>query len=200
MRKNRYSVSLLMLLLCGMILLTSCSALTAQQITLNNSGGMGGGGNRNAMRGMMNADLIGKVVSVNGSKITIDVMEQAQRRSPVLNDHSATMSSPTDATAPRSSSMPNNSTSNMNTPNTNSTSTADRRDGNTSNISSTGVEKTISVSEGVTISQITAIMPQSNKNSTATTLKLSDLKAGQILMIWYKDNTNTVEKISVMDS
>lgn len=200
MRKNRYSVSLLMLLLCGMILLTSCNALTAQQITLTNSGGMGGGGNRNAMRGMMNADLIGKVVSVNGSKITIDVMEQAQRRSPALNDHSATMSSPTHATAPRSSSMPNNSTPNTNTPNTDTTSTTDRRDGNTSNINSTGVEKTISVSEGVTISQITAIMPQSNKNSTATTLKLSDLKAGQILMIWYKDNTNTVEKISVMDS
>lgn len=200
MRKNRYSVSLLMLLLCGMILLTSCSAITAQQITLNNSGGMGGGGNRNAMRGMMNADLIGKVVSVNGSKVTIDVMEQAQRRSPALNDHSATMSSPTNATAPRSSSMPNNSTPSTNTPTTDPTSTTDRRDSNTSNISSTGVEKTISVSEGVTISQITAIMPQSNKNSTATTLKLSDLKAGQILMIWYKDNTNTVEKISVMDS
>lgn len=183
-----------------MILLTSCSAITAQQITVNNSGGMGGGGNRNAMRGMMNADLIGKVVSVNGSKVTIDVMEQAQRRSPALNDHSATMSSPTDATAPRSSSMPNNSTPNTNTPTTDPTSTADRRDGNASNISSTGVEKTISVSEGVTISQITAIMPQSNKNSTATTLQLSDLKAGQILMIWYKDNTNTVEKISVMDS
>jgi len=197
MRKKGYSVSSLLLLLCGMIILTSCSAITAQQITLNNTGG---GGHRNTMRGMINADLIGKVVSVNGSKVTIDVMEQAQRRSPAFNDHSAIMSSPTDITAPRSSSMPNNSTPNTNTPTTNPTSTADRRDGDTSNISSTGVEKTISVSEEVTISQITAIMPQSNKNSTVTTLTLSDLKAGQILMIWYKDNTNTVEKISVMDS
>ncbi len=195
MRKNRYSVSFLMLLLCGMILLTSCSAITAQQITVNNSGGMGGGGNRNAMRGMMNADLIGKVVSVNGSKITIDVMEQAQRRSTVLDDHSAVLSSPSQTTTPNSKRTPD-----THTPNTDRTLPTDRSDGSTSTMSKTGVEKTITIGEEVSISQITAMMPQTNKNSTTTTLKVSDLKAGQILMIWYKDNTNTVEKISVMDS
>lgn len=195
MRKKRYSVSMLMLLLCGLMLLTSCSAITAQQIPLNSTSTMGGGGNRNAMRGMMDADLIGKVVSVKGSTITIDVMEQAQRRSPVADDHSAVLSSPSQTTTPNSS-----RTSNTPTPNTDRTFPTDRSNGSTSTMSKTGVEKTITIGEEVTISQITAMMPQTNKNSTTTTLKVSDLKAGQILMIWYKNNTNTVEKISVMDS
>lgn len=194
MRKKRYPVSLLLLLLCGMMVLTSCSAITAQRITLN-TGGMGGGNNRNALRGMMNADLIGKIVAVNGSKITIDVMEQAQRRSTVLDDHSAVLSSPSQTTTPNSKRTPD-----THTPNTDRTLPTDRSDGSTSTMSKTGVEKTITIGEEVSISQITAMMPQSNKNSTATTLKVSDLKAGQILMIWYKDNTNTVEKVSVMDS
>lgn len=194
MREKRYPVSLLLLLLCGMMVLTSCSAITAQRITLN-TGGMGGGGNRNAMRGMMNADLIGKIVSVNGSKITIDVMEQAQRRSTALDDHSAVPSSPSQTNTPSSKRTPD-----THTPNTDRTLPTDRSNGSTSTMSKTGVEKTITIGEEVSISQITAMMPQSNKNSTATTLKVSDLKAGQILMIWYKDNTNTVEKISVMDS
>lgn len=195
MRKKRYSVSMLMLLLCGLMLLTSCSAITAQQIPLNSTSTMGGGGNRNAMRGMMDADLIGKVVSVKGSTITIDVMEQAQRRSPAVDDHSAVLSSPSQTTTPNS-----NRTSNTPTPNTDRTFPTDRSNGSTSTMSKTGVEKTITIGEEVTISQITAMMPQTNKNSTTTTLKVSDLKAGQILMIWYKNNTNTVEKISVMDS
>lgn len=194
MRKKRYPVSLLLLLLCGMMVLTSCSAIIAQRITLN-TGGMGGGNNRNAMRGMMNADLISKIVSVNGSKITIDVMEQAQRSSTALDDHSAVLSSPSQTNTPNS-----NRTPDTHTPNTDRTLPTDRSDGSTSTMSKTGVEKTITIGEEVSISQITAMMPQTNKNSTATTLKVSDLKAGQILMIWYKDNTNTVEKISVMDS
>ncbi|CAJ1316615.1 hypothetical protein [Paenibacillus nuruki] len=194
MREKRYPVSLLLLLLCGMMVLTSCSAITAQRITLN-TGGMGGGNNRNALRGMMNADLIGKIVAVNGSKMTIDVMEQAQRRSPAVDDHSAVLSSPSQTTTPNS-----NITPDTHTPNTDRTLPTDRSNGSTSTMSKTGVEKTITIGEEVSISQITAMMPQSNKNSTATTLKVSDLKAGQILMIWYKDNTNTVEKISVMDS
>lgn len=194
MRKKRYPVSLLLLLLCGLMLLTSCSAITAQQITLN-TGGMGGGNNRNALRGMMNADLIGKIVAVNGSKITIDVMEQAQRRSPAVDDHSAVLSSPSQTATPSSKRTPD-----THKPDTDRTLPTDRSDGSTSTMSKTGVEKTITIGEEVSISQITAMMPQSNKNSTATTLKVSDLKAGQILMIWYKDNTNTVEKVSVMDS
>ncbi|MGV7115209.1 hypothetical protein [Paenibacillus kyungheensis] len=194
MRKKRYPVSLLLLLLCGMMVLTSCSAITAQRITLNTDG-MGGGNNRNALRGMMNADLIGKIVAVNGSKITIDVMEQAQRRSTALDDHSAVLSSPSQTATPNS-----NRTSNTPTPNTDRTFPTGRSNGSTSTMSKTGVEKTITIGEEITISQITAMMPQTNKNSTTTTLKVSDLKAGQILMIWYKDNTNTVEKISVMDS
>jgi len=195
MRKKRYPVSLILLLLCGMMVLTSCSAITAQQIPLNSTSTMGGGGNRNAMRGMMNADLIGKIVAVNGSKMTIDVMEQAQRRSTALDDHSAVLSSPSQTNTPNS-----NRTPDTHTPNTDRTLPTDRSDGSTSTMSKTGVEKTITIGEEVSISQITAMMPQSNKNNTATTLKVSDLKAGQILMIWYKDNTNTVEKISVMDS
>ncbi len=195
MRKKRYPVSLILLLLCGMMVLTSCSAITAQRIPLNSTSTMGGGNNRNALRGMMNADLIGKLISVNGSKITIDVMEQAQRRSTVLDDHSAVLSSPSQTTTPNS-----NRTPDTHTPNTDRTLPTDRSDGSTSTMSKTGVEKTITIGEEVSISQITAMMPQTNKNSTTTTLKVSDLKAGQILMIWYKDNTNTVEKISVMDS
>lgn len=194
MRKKRYPVSLLLLLLCGMMVLTSCSAITAQRITLN-TGGMGGGNNRNALRGMMNADLIGKIVAVNGSKMTIDVMEQAQRRSTALDDHSAVLSSPSQTATP--SSKP---TLDTHKPDTGRTLPTDRSNGSTSTMSKTGVEKTITIGEEVSISQITAMMPQSNKNNTATTLKVSDLKAGQILMIWYKDNTNTVEKVSVMDS
>lgn len=195
MRKKRYPVSLILLLLCGMMVLTSCSAITAQQIPLNSTSTMGGGNNRNALRGMMNADLIGKIVAVNGSKITIDVMEQAQRRSTALYDHSAVLSSPSKTATPSSKRTPD-----THKPDTDRTLPTDRSDDSTSTMSKTGVEKTITIGEEVSISQITAMMPQTNKNSTTTTLKVSDLKAGQILMIWYKDNTNTVEKVSVMDS
>ncbi|MDQ0194943.1 hypothetical protein [Paenibacillus wynnii] len=143
MRKRVYVILTgLMMIVCSLVLI-SCDAITAQKITNTGSGsfpGMNGGGrngapgmngrqgmdratrnsNGNSMRGMMNADLTGKILTLDGNTVTVELVD-------------------------------------------------------------TGEQKTLTI-------------------STDSTVKTSDLKEGQIIIVWYKENTETVERITVMNA
>ena len=143
MRKRVHVIlTRLMMLVCSLALV-SCDAITAQKITNTGSGsfpGMNGGGrngapgmngrqgtdraassrNGNSMRGMMNADLMGKILSVDGDTVTVELVE-------------------------------------------------------------TGEQKTLTI-------------------STDSAIKTSDLKEGQTIIVWYKENTETVERITVVNA
>ncbi|SEL63094.1 hypothetical protein [Paenibacillus sp. OK003] len=102
MRKNGYLTSAMLLLLTCSVLLSACDVITAQNITntgsaqgINGGGMMNGGGpgmnggtqrgggqgmngrtgGQDNMRGMMNADLTGRVISATGSTVTISLLE-----------------------------------------------------------------------------------------------------------------------------
>ncbi|MHC1683990.1 MAG: hypothetical protein AB6733_13720 [Clostridiaceae bacterium] len=164
MKRKIYSTSIIMLLFSCSILLTSCSAITAQNITNKGSNqGMNGvpamndnqrangnaNDNGNFKGGMASANLMGKIVSVDGNSIKIEVVEQTGN--------------------------------------------------NTAEVKSTGIEKTIEIGDGVNISQGMMGMQRQNNNSQGS-IKVSDLKKDKIIMIWYKESTETVERISVVQS
>lgn len=198
MRKS-YHIFLVMVLSVSCALLVSCEAITAQNITntgnvagmngsqgmngspnINGGNGMNGGprDNGNFMHGMMNADLTGKIVSINGNTVKIELVERTQDNGPV---------------------NPNNGQQNTNgNQNSGGNDKRSQRGFQDSMFKTTGVEKTFTVSNDADISQGMA-RPNQNDN-TKSSMKLSDLKKGQIIMVWYKKNTETVERISVMGS
>lgn len=72
--------------------------------------------------------------------------------------------------------------------------------GGAAELTYTGVEKTLTVSNDVKISQRPNMGRQNTNNNSSLATKVSDLKKGQVIMIWYKANTETVERISVIQS
>ena len=152
MRKRVHVILTVLLLLVCSVTLISCDAITAQKITDTGSGsfpGMNGGGRngapgmRNSMRGMMNADLAGKVLSVNGNNVTIQIVEQSRSKE---NDQ-----------------------------------TQGGFPGGKMQWNETGEQTTLTI-------------PASD-----STIKASELKKDQMIMIWYKEGTDTVERITVMN-
>ncbi|WP_310143624.1 hypothetical protein [Paenibacillus amylolyticus] len=53
------------------------------------------------------------------------------------------------------------------------------------------------VNDDVIITRGMAMGSQDNKSSSDSTLQLSDLKQGDMIMIWYRDNTGKVERIMI---
>ncbi|WP_458119011.1 hypothetical protein [Paenibacillus sp. Z6-24] len=242
MRIRKYTLCWSTALLAGAVLLGGCDVITAQNITDSSGSGMNGGGtgmnggpgrNGGGMRGMMNADVMGKVISVNGSTLKIELLEQTRSRDqsrtgdrnarPDTDGQSAdgTSSANSTAPAPTNSSDPSNPSNTGNAGNTDHAGNAGTDQGTGAGqplpggtspgrqmeMNSTGEEKTLQISGDVQISEGPGMMPQLNaadsKTNSATsamesTLKLSDLKAGETVMIWYKENTGTVERIMVM--
>lgn len=198
-KRNRTTSYIWMMLVCS-ILLVSCDAITSQQIAMPSSnpgmtgfpnmnggdGGMNGApnanggfnrggaggtdsdartGNREAMRGgMMNADSMGKVISVDGNVITVTLVEQVQSGQPSSSSNNS-----------QQGSFP----------------------GATIEINDTSVEMKWTVNDDVTITRGMAMGKQDNKSSSDSALQLSDLKQGDMIMIWYQDNTEKVERIVI---
>ncbi|ANF96645.1 hypothetical protein [Paenibacillus bovis] len=231
MRHKTYALCWSAALLSGAILLSGCDVITAQNIPANGGSGMNGGGmgmnggpgrNGSSMRGMMNADIIGKVISVNGNMLNIELMEQSRNgtkseasagQTRTDTKGSSTADSSTSAPRPDRNSLPDkNGSSDAERSTTGTPQQSPGRDGGGPELNSTGEKKTLKVSEEVQISEGPGMMPQmSTKPSTSATdptnpanpiagseLQLSDLKAGETVMIWYKQNTETVERITVM--
>jgi len=129
-----------------------------------NGGGTNGrnGGGAEAMQGMMDADVTGRIVSIEGGTITVDLLEQEQ----------------TDATSNQGRQW-------------------NPTDGNT-DLKETGIEMKISVGDDVQISRgVTMGGPDNQSSNGAADMSLSDLKTGDVIRIWYKDNTETASRIVV---
>lgn len=200
MRKKFYTMFLITLLIVCSMLFVSCEAITAQNINTDSLGsGLGLGGlnahpwmnggpsrtrssNMNLNNEMMNADLMGKIISVNGSSIELELIDQAKNSQP----------SP-------SNDVKQNTKDNKNNDNNNTQSSKDIQ-GEMPNINFTGTYKTITVSDDVDISQLGRMQRQNHNNASKSTLTLSSLKKNEIIMGWYKENTETVDKIIVAQS
>lgn len=207
MRKILSNIFIIMLLTCSMSLI-SCEAIKAQNINADSFSGMKGGtgmvggpriqkgpgianedhgisgdpglnGNID-MHGNINADLIGKIISVDGNIITIELIEQTEnKKSKNSNNEKQDMKD------------------NENSDNNNSLNAFSR---NSFEVNYTGIYKTLEVSDDVDISQETNTDIQTQNSDSKSQIKISDLKKDQIIMAWYKENSDTVEKINVMQS
>ncbi|WFA83316.1 hypothetical protein [Paenibacillus amylolyticus] len=181
MRKNKYftSVTLLLLLGCS-VMLTACDVITAQNITATGSAqGMNGGGMPNGgglgmnggtprggrgtagmndrtgssgmTQGMMNADITGRVISVNGNTVTLALLEVQDNSSPSRE------------------------------------------------WMDTGMEMKLNISDDVAITEGMGTPGSDNSIPRAnSSIQVSDLQKENIVMVWYKDNTETVERVMVV--
>jgi hypothetical protein len=193
MRKNGYLISAVLLLLTCSVLLSACDAITAQNITntgsaqgMNGGGMMNGGGpgmnggtqrgggqgvngrtgGQDDMRGMMSADLTGRVISATGSTVTISLLE-VEDNSPSDSDN---------GNGRRSGSSR----------------------GGSMDMKDTGIKMKLNISEDVDITEGMGA-PGNNQNANSS-LQVSDLKEGDVVMVWYKENTETVERMVVTQS
>lgn len=65
----------------------------------------------------------------------------------------------------------------------------------------TGVEMKLKLNVDVSITQGMEMGGRGNTSSDANgAIQVSDLKEGDVVMAWYKDNTETVERMAVVQS
>ncbi|ETT39909.1 hypothetical protein C161_03644 [Paenibacillus sp. FSL R5-192] len=161
-------------------MLTACDVITAQNITKTGSAqGMNGGGMPNGgglgmnggtprggratagmndrtgspgmTQGMMNADITGRVISVNGNTVTLALLEVQDNSSP----------------------------------------SREWKD--------TGMEMKLNISDDVAITEGMGTPGSDNSSPRAnSSIQVSDLQKENIVMVWYKDNTETVERVMVV--
>lgn len=192
MRKNYYFTSILILLAGCAVLLAACDVITDQNITntgtaqgmngggmMNGGPGMNGGmqrgggmndrtGEPDDMRGAMNADLTGRIVSIDGDTVILALLEFQGFSSQNSNNQGQQDG------APGSGSR---------------------------GINETGVEMKLKLNTDVSITQGMEMGGRGNNNSDANgAIQVSDLKEGDVVMAWYKDDTETVERMAVVQS
>ncbi|MFE6078834.1 hypothetical protein ACFVQB_30750 [Paenibacillus sp. NPDC057886] len=192
MRKNGYLTSAMLLLLTCSVLLSACDAITAQSITntgsaqgMNGGGMMNGGGpgmnggtqrgggqemngrtgGKDDMRGMMNSDITGRVVSATGSTVTISLLE--------VQDNSSTDANNGNGRQPGASR------------------------GGGMDMKDTGIEMMLNISGDVDITEGMGMGAPGNNPNANSSIQVSDLKEGDVVMVWYKENTETVERMVV---
>lgn len=215
MKKIFYNMFVITALIICSMLFVSCDAITAQNINPDSfsgingvpmPGGINGNPNRSAGQGrnneqgignrsgkngitngnfmgeMMNADLIGKIISVDGNSIEVELIQQAgNSNSSVLNNNSL------------------NLRSNKNTDSMNTQPSLDNQ-GEMPELNLTGTYKTIIINDDVSISLLRKTQRQNQNNPSKSSIKVSDLKKDEIIMMWYKEDTETVERINVIQS
>ncbi|QOS76936.1 hypothetical protein JNUCC31_19115 [Paenibacillus sp. JNUCC31] len=175
MRKNGYLTSAMLLLLTCSVLLAACDAITAQNITNTASAqGMNGGG-------MMNGGGPG----MNGG--TQRGMRNADLTGRVV---SATGSTVTIALLEVQDNASTGST------NGNGRQPGGSR-GESMNMKDTGIEMKLNIGDDVKITEGMGIGAPGNNQSTDSSIQVSDLKEGDVVMVWYKENTKTVERMVV---
>ncbi|SEP22162.1 hypothetical protein [Paenibacillus sp. OK076] len=189
MRKNSYLTAAILSLLTCSVLLSACDVITAQNITntgsaqgMNGGGpGMNGGtqrgvgqgmngrtGGQDEMRGMMNADLTGRVISATGSTVTISLLE--------VQDNSSTDSTNGNGRQPGASR------------------------GGSMDMKDTGIEMKLNISGDVDITEGMGMGAPGNNQNANSSIQVSDLKEGDVVRVWYKENTETVERMVVTQS
>lgn len=173
MRKRVYNIVIVMLLIICSLVLTSCEAITAQNINNIDSDDSI---NDNLRVGVeRKPDVIGKIISLSIDSIRIELIESNE------NEKSSKPGIEKD----------------------------DEKDDNNKQIQKsfskdlfenkyTGIEKTFSVSDDVEISQGSSVGIGNKDIKPKVSEKVLDLKKGQIIMAWFKEDTEIVEKISVI--
>ncbi len=159
----------------------------------------GNGGYRGQLQGQ-GADLTGEVSSISGNQITLKVIKM-----PAFNrngtsprggtGNSGNTSQPAAGSTPAAE--PSSSTPASDSSNTSPDSRGPKGNGHSQprGIQYTGETKTVTIPDGVAITA----MARTNGDSNQQTLKLSDIKEGNVLQIWYSDkDKGTVSKINVM--
>lgn len=179
-------IFIITLLVTCSIFFVSCESITAQNINTDSISSMNSdpnmqndpGSKMNLSNKNMNSDIIGKIISVDGNLITLEMIEQTET----------------------------NKTSNSNDEKQN---TIDKQNNNNRKskryfslnrfkINFTGDYKTLEVNTDADIWQESSMGSQNENNTSKSTVKISDLKKDQIIMIWYKENTEIVDKICVV--
>ncbi|MFS0871005.1 hypothetical protein [Paenibacillus xylanilyticus] len=194
MRKNNYFTSVLILLMGCSVLLAACDVITAQTITntgsaqgMNGGGMMNGGADMNGgtprgggtgmngrtggpseRGGMMNADLTGRIISIDGNTVTVELLEFKDNSSQNSDNLGQQGGAP----------------------------------GGSMEMNETGVEMKLTLDADVSITEGMAMGGRGNtsQNTNSTTIQVSDLKEGDVVMVWYKENTETVERMAVIQS
>lgn len=174
MRKRLYNVVIVMLLSICSLALTSCEAITAQNITNIDSDDSI---NDNLKVGVeRKPDVMGKIISVSVDSIKMELIETNK------NDKSTNPS-----IAEKEDEKDNNN---------NQIQKGFSKDLFENNY--TGIEKTFSVGNDVEISQGASMSMENKESKSKISAKVLDLKKGQIIMAWFKEDTEIIEKISVM--
>lgn len=182
------TISLIAISLITTSLFFGCKAKTVddQNNTAQNNQNQG---NFNGRGQFQRADMSGQVISLNGSQVTIKVIKQPQFGQQNGNNGSN-----------NNAGNNNNSTNNSNSNNNNSSGN-NRNGGNQGTrqrrqLEFTGETKTIPIPEGTPITT----MVRGNQNRETKNLQVKDLKAEDVLQIWYSDkDKGTVSKINVQE-
>jgi len=189
MRKNYYFTSVLILLAGCAVLLAACDAITAQNMTntgtaqgmngggmMNGGPGMNGGTQRSGgmngrtsgpddMRGAMDADLTGRIVSIDGDTVTVALLEFQGFSSQSSNNQGQQGGAP----------------------------------GGSMEMKETGVEMEFKLNADVSITEgMDMGGPGNTSPNTNGSIQVSDLKEGDVVMVWYKENTETVARMVVV--
>lgn len=154
------------------------------------------GGNSNSRGQFQRADLSGQVLSVKGTQVTIKIIKQ-----PTFGQQSGNNNSN------NGGNNSNSSNNNSNNNNSNSSGKTNNTNGNNGNGGSqgtrqrrqlefTGETKTLTIPDGTSITT----MVRGNQGRETKQLKVTDIKADDILQIWYTDKVKgTISKISVQE-
>ncbi|WP_433750754.1 hypothetical protein [Paenibacillus amylolyticus] len=181
MRKNKYFTSVTILLLLGCsVMLTACDVITAQNI-INTSSmqGMNGGGMPN-----------GGGLGMNGGA------PRGGRGTPGMNDRTGSPDMTqrmmnADITGRVISVKGNTVTLALLEEQDSASPSMEWKD--------TGMEMQLNISDDVTITEGMGTPRSGNSSPTAnSSIQVSDLQKENIVMVWYKDNTETVERMMVV--
>lgn len=193
------TISLIAISLLTATLLFGCKAKTVDNQNANsnqNSTAQSNqnGGNSNGRGQFQRADLSGQVVSVKGTQVTIKIIKQptfGQQGGNNSNNNSGNNS-----TSNNNNSNNNNNNSSGNTNNTNGNNGNGGSQGQKQRrqLEFTGETKTLTIPDGTAITTTV----RGNQGRETKQLKVTDIKADDILQIWYTDkDKGTISKISV---
>ncbi|OAX44978.1 hypothetical protein [Paenibacillus sp. AD87] len=182
MRKNGYLTSAILLLLTCSVLLSACDVITAQNITNTGSAqGMNGGGMMNGGGpGMNGGTQRGGGQGMMNADLTGRVISATGSTVTIslleVQDNSSTGSTNGNGRQPGASR------------------------GGSMDMKDTGIEMKLDISEDVDITEGMGMGAPGNNQNANSSIQVSDLKEGDVVMVWYKENTETVERMVVTQS
>ncbi|MGF9697220.1 hypothetical protein [Paenibacillus sp. MABNR03] len=195
MRKNNYFTYVLILLMGCSVLLAACDVITAQTITNTGSAqGMNGGGMMNGGPGMNGGTSRGGGTGMNGR--TGSPSEMGGMMNADLDLTGRIISIDGNTVTVELLEFQDNSSQNSN-----NQGQQGGAPGRSMEMNETGVEMKLNLNADITITEGMAMGGRgSTSPNTTSTLQMSDLKEGDVIMVWYKENTETVERMAVIQS